>query len=220
MELYILAVVVFILIGICVYRVIKYFKTETRNSTIFFLLIWLFTLITVVFGLAGKNTSLYSLQAEILLRAGDSFTIGIMLSMTFFANSILYGGIFKRNKALLISIYVIIEAAIILTFYWVLPGSFLIGANYNELTYDLNEIITVAYVPLILPILYVFINMGKVDQPNKKKYSLYLIGFLCAIVELAFDMPGTLPELLFIWRLFALASMILVIIALLLPKAS
>ena len=227
MELYLLAVVVLSLISLCVYRVKQNLNTERRNSSIFFLFIWIFTLVVVLFGLGGKYAPYHSSIAEILIRIGDMFTICIMLSMTFFTNSILYGTIYKEKKAFLIFLYVLIEGIVIVIFYAILPiefvdlpiTSFLMGETYNEITYSMHQIITIAYFPMILPILYVFINMGRIDPPNKnRKYRLYLIAFICAIIELAFDMPGTFPQLLFFWRLFAVISMTLVIIALLIPR--
>ena len=175
-------------------------------------------LLVVLLGMTGKYAPHGSLGAELALRLADSLTIGVMLSMTFFANSILYGSIYSEKKALLLSLYVLIEGAVIVTFYWVLPVTFLQWVTYNEITYSLHPIITIAYFPVILPILYVFINMEKVDPDNKKKYRLYLIGFISLLIELAFDMPGTLPELMFVWRCFALTAMIIVIIALLIPR--
>ncbi|MFX1294063.1 MAG: hypothetical protein ACFFD2_04290 [Promethearchaeota archaeon] len=218
-QLYLLAVVVLTLVSICAYRVKKNFKTERRNSTIFFLSIWAFAIIVVVFGLAGKYAPYASQLAAILLRIGDSFSIVVLLSMTFFANSILFGTIYREKKAKIITLYVVVEAIVILILFWVMPVSFLPAVTYNEITYGLNELITIAYFPLIAPILYVFIKMERIDPGNKWKYRLYLAGFIGAIVELAFDMPGTLPELLFVWRCFALGGMALIIIALLLPRS-
>ncbi len=218
LQLYLAGLVTLILIGISAYRVIQNLKTEGRNSTIFFMLIWIFSLILVVLGLAGKYAPQGSSIAEVLLRLADSFSILILLMMTFFANSILYGTIYKKNKALLITAYAIIESLVIIIMFWLLPITFAGGVPYNEISYLFHEIITIAYFPLILPILYVFIKMEKIDLINKWKYRLYLSGFIGAIIMLAFDMPGTFPELLFVWRCFGLVGLIILIIALLLPR--
>ena len=216
-QLYILAVVVLVLISICLYRVIKNFNTESRNATIYFLLIWVFTLVVVVLGLVGKYAPYQSLFAMTILRLADSFTVVILMCMTFFACSVLYGTIIRDKKALFFTIFVLVESIVIVIFYWIAPMVFTV-AEFNEITYAYNYALTVAYFPLILPILYLFIKMEKIDEPNKWKHRLYLIGFICAIMELAFDMPGTLPNLLLLWRTFALISMTIVIIALLLPR--
>ena len=225
-ELYLLAVVAIILILICGYRAIKNFDTDMRMSSIYFFLIWIFAIVVVIFGLGGKNAPFASSTAEFLLKLGESFSIGVLLSMTLFANTILYDTIYNDRKALLITFYTAALGIIILSLFWMLPTTFLIlpefalGGAYNEITYTPYQfLITIMYFPMIFPIWYVFINMVRVDPDNKKKYWLYLIGFIFAIVELAFDMPGTLPELLFVWRLFALISMCTVIVALLIPRA-
>ena len=216
-QLYILAVVVLVLISICTYRVIKNYNTESRNATIFFLFIWVFTLVVVVLGLVGKYAPYQSLFAMFMLRLADSFTVAILMCMTFFASSVLYGTIYKDKKALFFTIFVAVESFIIVIFYWTAPMFFTV-VEFNEITYAFNYALTIAYFPLILPILYLFIKMEQIDEPNKWKHRLYLIGFIFAIMELAFDMPGTLPNLLLLWRTFALVSMIIVIIALLLPR--
>ncbi|NHI92883.1 MAG: hypothetical protein EAX96_10310 [Candidatus Lokiarchaeota archaeon] len=216
-QLYILGIVVIVLISICIQRVVKSYNTESRNSSIFFLLIYVFTLLVVLLGLIGKYAPYQSPLAIFMLRLADSFTVIILMNMTFFASSVLYGTIHSDKKALFFTIFVIIESTFIVIFYWVAPIQFTV-AEFNEITYVFNVPLTIAYFPLILPILYLFIKMEKIDEPNKWKHRLLLIAFICAIMELAFDMPGTFPELLFVWRSFALVSMIIVIIALLLPR--
>ncbi|HMF30418.1 MAG TPA: hypothetical protein VKK79_03335 [Candidatus Lokiarchaeia archaeon] len=218
LELYCLGVAALILIGICTYRVIKYYKTEQRNTTFYFLFIWLFSLVTVLLGLAGNDAPFHSDESVIIFRIAGSSTIAILLSMVFFANAILYGGVIKGKTAALIVFYVLVESVAILILYLTVPTTFIPDISYNNITYQYSAYIALAYVPMILPILYVFINMEKADSPNKTKYRLYLIGFISALVEFALDIPGTIPELTFYWRLFALAAMILVLIALLLPK--
>ncbi len=218
LELYCLAIATLTLISICTYRVVKFRKTETRNSTIFFLLIWVFALTTVLLGLAGVSAPLHSEEAIIIYRFAGSSSILILFAMAFFANSVLYGGFVKGKKAKLIVVYVTAEAITILVLYLVVPVSFT-TQSFNNIIYQYREFIALAYVPMVLPILYVFINMERADPPNKMKYRLYLAGFITAIVELAMDIPSTMPEFTFLWRLFALAGMVLVIIALLLPKA-
>ncbi|HMF30419.1 MAG TPA: hypothetical protein VKK79_03340 [Candidatus Lokiarchaeia archaeon] len=218
LELLFLGTLAIILIVICTYRVVKFYKTDTRNTTIYFLLIWLFSLATVLGGLVGTNAPFHSDEAGIIFRIADSMSIGILLSMVFFANSMLYGGVIKGRRAMLMVLYALVESVVIVTLYLTVPHTFVPDVTFNRLTYEYNIYISLAYVPIILPILYVFINMEKADPPNKTKYRLYLIGFISALVELTFDIPGTLPDLTFYWRLFALAAMILVLIALLLPK--
>ncbi len=219
LELYCLAIVVLTLISICTYRVAKFFKTPTRNATIFFLCIWVFSLITVLLGLAGNYAPFHSAEAVNIFRFAGSSTAFILFSMIFFANSVLYGGIIKGKKATLIVIYVLAECAIIVTLYLTVPTSFIPGQTFNNITYQFSGFIALAYVPMVLPIIYVFINMERADPPNKGKYRLYLIGFICALVELAMDIPGTMPDFTFVWRLFALVAMVLNVVALLLPKA-
>jgi len=216
-QLYVLAVVIAILIAISIQRVVKNFHSESRNSTIFFLCIWLFSLVVVVLGLIGKYAPYQSEIAIFTLRLADSISVFILINMTFFASSVLYDTVYKDKKALFISIYVLIMSCFIVVFYWIAPIIFSV-AEFNEITYLFNYAFTIAYFPLIFPIWYLFIKLEKIDEENKWKHRLYLIGFIFAIMELAFDMPGTLPNLLIVWRTFALASMILVIIALLLPR--
>ncbi len=218
LELIMLAIVAILLISICMYRVVKFYKTPTRNATIFFLLIWLFSLTTVLLGLAGNNAPYHSLESVMIFRITGSSSVLILFSMVFFANSILFGGIVKGKKAIMIVVYVLAECAVIVSLYLTVPTSFT-DQSFNNIIYQNNGFIALAYVPMALPILYVFINMARVDPPNKNKYRLYLVGFICGIIELGMDVPGIATDYTFVWRLFALAAMSLNTIALLLPKA-
>ncbi len=221
LNLILLAVTLITLIIICGYRVIQNLKTEGRNAAIFFLLIWLISFMVTLLAMGGQAAPYGSKSAEVFIRTADSLSPGIMLSMVFFSDSILYGTIYKERKALLLSLYVLIQGIIISILYWTLPVTFLVpslGNIINEITYSLHFLITIVVMPMIIPILYTFIDMERIDPANKLKYRLYFIGFICILVNIAFDMPGTLPELVFVWRNFALASVVLSLIAQLLPR--